>query len=440
MQITDHFKRELAELCPDWHRHTFLLAISGGVDSMVLLHLFLNAGISVRVAHVNYNLRGTDSMGDQQLVEKNCRENAVPLHLLEAPEKSSSGSIQVWAREIRYNFFSEIKKSEKLKYLVTAHHLNDEIETFLINLSKASGIRGLSGIPAKENDILRPLLACTKEEIYRFARENEIEFREDASNKKNEYLRNKIRNKIVPELEKIAPDFLMSFRRSLIYLKETEEFTREQISGILEKISKTKGDAVYLDKQEFLKLSSFVQFEILTRYGFSSRTELDKIPGAERGKRFHSGSHQLTVEYDALIISDKLGVEEIEATHVLQIENNQIKIPPELVTANTSAMPVWTFDKDSLALPLILRKPNPDDRFFPIGMKGSKKISKFFKDEKIPNFARQSSWILCDSSDKILGIFPYRQDRRTAATAVSRRVLTLNFVAAENEVCKNIII
>ncbi|WP_442905816.1 tRNA lysidine(34) synthetase TilS, partial [Kaistella sp.] len=150
---------------------TYLLAVSGGADSMVLLHLFKKLGLHFEVAHVNYKLRGKDSEDDRETVEDFCLENNIAFHLYEVSEKDNQpeNSIQNWARNLRYTFFRKIQEERKLQHLVTAHHLNDQLETFLINLSKASGIKGLSGIPAKENQILRPLLQFSKDEIYAFA-------------------------------------------------------------------------------------------------------------------------------------------------------------------------------------------------------------------------------------------------------------------------------
>jgi len=204
------FQNALEQLQSDSHQKTYLLAVSGGVDSMVLADMFQVLGFRFEVAHINYHLRNEDSELDQKLVSDFCEKYQIPFHLYEVSENDEKpeNSIQNWARELRYRFFREIQQKENLDFLVTAHHLNDQLETFIINLSKASGIRGLSGIPKNENRIIRPLLDFSKDEIYDFAKQNQIEFREDKSNQKTDYLRNKIRHNIVPELEKINPDFL----------------------------------------------------------------------------------------------------------------------------------------------------------------------------------------------------------------------------------------
>ncbi|MGZ5210162.1 MAG: tRNA lysidine(34) synthetase TilS, partial [Kaistella sp.] len=234
MLTQNTFENALRKLSENAERSTFLLAVSGGADSMVLLYLFQNAGFKFEVAHVNYQLRGEDSDADQKIVEDFCDVKQIAFHLYKVSEKDHppKNSIQTWARNLRYNFFRDIQESGNLKYLVTAHHLNDQLETFLINLSKASGINGLSGIPASDNQILRPLLEFSKDEIYAFAKENTIDFREDLSNKKNDYLRNFIRNELAPKLFETNSHFLDNFSKSLNYLNQVRTFAEEKIQEI----------------------------------------------------------------------------------------------------------------------------------------------------------------------------------------------------------------
>lgn len=187
------FRNQLENLVRQPQKHTYLIAVSGGADSMVLASLFQDLRehiqdkkFNIQIAHVNYKLRGEDSDLDQKIVQNFCEKNHIKFHLYEVSGKDNKpeNSIQLWARELRYNFFKKIQEQEKLDFLVTAHHLNDQLETFIINLSKAAGINGLSGIPSSNNNILRPLLSFSKNEIYQFAELNSIEFREDLSNKK----------------------------------------------------------------------------------------------------------------------------------------------------------------------------------------------------------------------------------------------------------------
>ena len=417
------------QLFADYKNAKFLLAISGGVDSMVLLHLFQSAKLKFEVAHINYQLRGVDSDKDQELVEQICQQNNIPFHLYQVSEKDNKpkNSIQDWARIIRYDFFRKIQLEQNLDFIVTAHHLNDQLETFIIHLSKASGIKGLSGIPANDNHILRPLLNFAKEEIYDFAEEEKIEFREDLSNQKNDYLRNKIRNEIAPKLLEVNENFLENFGKSIFYLNHTKRFVDEQILEIEKEIIVKEEDSILINKERFLNQSDFVIFEILRKFGFTEVEEIEKIKKAKTSKKFISPEFQLTIDREILIIKKivDLTVEEVQEDIILQIDSeNQVIIQDYLQLEIKEFGNVnWKIDGGKVELPLKLRRKKEGDFFHPIGMIGKKKISKFFKDEKIPIFGKQKIWLLCDSTDNILGVIPFRQDRRFAASKESSEII-----------------
>ena len=270
MLTKETFHHALRNLLQNPESSNFLLAVSGGADSMALLQLFYSSRFKIQVAHVNYHLRGKDSDADQELVKNFCSVNNIPFHLYEVSDKDQKpeNSIQNWARNLRYDFFRKIQKTENLDYLVTAHHLNDQLETFLINLSKAAGIHGLSGIPANENQILRPLLNFTKEEIYTFAKTHHLEFREDVSNQKNDYLRNFIRNEIAPKLFETNENFLQNFGKSLNYLNQTKQFVEEKIQQIELELISEKDHVFYLNKAKLSEQNDLMKFEILKKFGF----------------------------------------------------------------------------------------------------------------------------------------------------------------------------
>ncbi|QOW11979.1 tRNA lysidine(34) synthetase TilS [Kaistella flava (ex Peng et al. 2021)] len=396
---------------------------------MVLLHLFKSSDLQFEVAHINYKLRGVDSDADQKIVEEFCKQNNIPFHLYQVSGKDNKpkNSIQDWARIIRYDFFRKIQQEENLNFIATAHHLNDQLETFIIHLSKASGIKGLSGIPADENEILRPLLGFSKQEIYDFAKENEIEFREDLSNQKSDYLRNKIRHEIVPKLMEINEHFLENFGKSISFLNQTKNFVDEKVSDIEKEIIINNEDYLVINKELFLNQSDFIQFEILRKYGFNDVEEIVKIKKAETGKKFISSEYELMIDREIFTIQkianevEKVNDEEI--TLIINSENqiifpenikNEIK---ELGRFN------WKIDAEKTLLPLKLRRKKVGDLFHPIGMIGKKKISKFCKDEKITILAQQKTWLLCDRNDDILGVIPFRQDRRFAASKESSEII-----------------
>jgi tRNA(Ile)-lysidine synthetase, N-terminal domain/tRNA(Ile)-lysidine synthetase, C-terminal domain len=412
------FQNALEQLLNQSQQKTYLLAVSGGVDSMVLADLFQVSGFNFHIAHINYHLRNEDSNLDQKLVSGFCERHQIPLYLYEVSkvDKKPENSIQNWARELRYQFFREIQQKENLDFLVTAHHLNDQLETFIINLSKASGIRGLSGIPQNENGIIRPLLDFSKDEIYDFAKKNQIEFREDRSNQKTDYLRNKIRHNIVPELEKLNSDFLNNFSKSIHYINQAKDFINESVTEKIEalKINSNKNQII-IDKQTFSEESELIRYEILKRFGFNDENEMQKVLTAQTGSSFFNPGFQLIINRNELIFIKKLEVEneKLELSISLKIVENEIIIPEYIKNEiKTFGNCFWKFDKQKVQLPLKLRKKQEGDVFFPIGMIGKKKISKFFKDEKLSILAKQKIWLLSDADERILGVLPFRQDGR----------------------------
>lgn len=411
------FQNHLERLLNQAQQKTYLLAVSGGVDSMVLADLFQVSGFNFHIAHINYHLRNEDSDLDQKLVSDFCEKHQIPFHLYEVSQKDNQpeNSIQNWARELRYRYFREIQQKENLDYIVTAHHLNDQLETFIINLSKASGIRGLSGIPKNENGILRPLLGFSKDEIYEFAKQKKIEFREDKSNQKTDYLRNKIRHNIVPELEKINPDFLTNFSKSISYINQAKDFINQSVD---EKIKVFKIDSsenqIIINKEKFSQESELIRYEILKRFGFNDENEMQKVLKAQTGSSFFNSEFQLIVNRNELIFKKKLEVRNENLEEVLlEIIDNEIIIPEEIKNEiQEFGSCFWKIDKNKIQMPLKLRKKQEGDLFFPIGMIGKKKISKFFKDEKLSILAKQKIWLLCDPDERILGVLPFRQDGR----------------------------
>ncbi len=405
------FVEQLERLAYNYCEKKFLLAVSGGVDSMVLLWLMHELKLPLEVAHVNYGLRGKDSDKDCELVQRFCAERSIPFHLYKctAADKKPDGSIQLWARELRYNFFFKLLEDRKLDLIVTAHHLNDQLETFLINLSKASGIKGLSGIPSNKNRILRPLLSFSKEEIYRFARAEQIPFREDVSNQKSDYLRNKIRNEIIPKLEELNAAFIENFRKSQAYLSEASDFMLDQVDKLRQDLTISENEnEITLDREKLAGAHPFARYHLLDSFGLHNREEQQKIFTAASGSFFYSDKWQMEVRRNTLIFKAKslpTQADEIILEATDRIDLRDLIFP--------SANKTWEVDFAKVALPLRLRSRRSGDRIFPVGMNGSKTVSKFFKDEKIPILARYSPKILADATGKVLGVVPYRQDRRS---------------------------
>ncbi len=417
-QLTStYLKEHLQSLHNATENQKFLLALSGGADSMVLADLFLKAGISFEAAHVNYHLRGENSNLDQQVVEDFCRQYNIILHKYDVTEKDKKpeNSIELWARELRYRFFFRLLEEEQLDFIVMGHHLNDQLETFIINLSKASGITGLSGIPENNNKILRPLLHITKADIYKFAKENGVSFREDHTNQSRDYLRNQIRHDISPEMEKINPHFWENFDKSISFLNQAKNFIEEQLQKILDDIIiSEKNDEIILDKEKLASQSDFIRYEILKKYGFTSPVEQQKIFGAESGSQFKGNTLNIFVHRDQLIITHRNISDEEAAQEIILIPGEPVCFPEKILLSEDKLdrNPYWEIDPQKVVLPLKLRKAKSGDFFQPKGMKGKKLVSKFFKDEKISILARQKVWLLSDSEENVVGIINYRQDGR----------------------------
>lgn len=429
-------KKQLENLIDFSENQTYLLAVSGGADSMVLAFIFKVLGLNFQVSHVNYKLRKEDSDADQKVVEDFCSQHGIKFHLYEVSEKDNKpeNSIQLWARKVRYDFFKQIQEKENLEFLVTAHHLNDQLETFIINLSKASGIKGLSGIPANNHKIIRPLLHFSKNEIYDFAKENNIEYREDLSNKKSDYLRNKIRNELVPKLLETNDHFLENFKKSLLYLNQTKDFVQQQIEEIDNRITISNKENKILDKEKLKLESDFVKFEILKKYGFDQEEEIKKIFKAETGKSFFSKDFQIIINRNELIFIQlnliKESQEEIILTKAFDFNQNIVEINLSDIISNLEEINEtfqWEFDAEKLTFPLKLRRKQEGDVFYPVDFSGKKKVSKFFKDKKLSILVKQRIWILIDGKNTILGIIPFRQDRRLMTCKNTKKTLKIRW-------------
>lgn len=296
----------LGKLCSEAEQNC-LLALSGGADSMVLADLFLAASkayppLKFQAAHVNFGLRGKDSDADQKVVKDFCVRNNIPLHVRVVQEhEKPKNSVQLWARDLRYHFFFKILKQENLKFLVTAHHADDNAETFFINLSRGSGLRGLSGIPASENNILRPLLDFSKRQIYDYALHYDVAYREDASNSKNDYLRNRFRNSVLPSIENEVSGFKEGLKTSMSHLKNAADYIQCETERYFQEIIIQQNDSeTLLDRAKLLALHPFLATEILLKFGVRG-DEFQKVTQAEGGKMFRTKSHEIFITRGGLL-------------------------------------------------------------------------------------------------------------------------------------------
>ena len=415
-----------------------LLAISGGIDSMVLLHLFEKSGFDYGIAHCNFQLRGNESDLDEEFVRKQVLIHGVTAFFekfdTEEYAKLSGISIEMAARELRYDFFEKIRIENNFDFIVTAHHQDDLIETFFLNLSRKTGIKGLTGIKVKSRKIIRPLLFADRVEIENYASLNYIDFREDSSNNEVVFQRNFLRHKILPLFSELNPAFKKNILASIENLKDAEKvysgfLSSEKAGVIVKNKNETEIKIQALIKSSFPKI---LLLEILSEFNFNATVvdEIFKSLSTESGKQFFSKTHRLVKDRNSLFVStikengDKIYYiekDDIELFEPLDIsiekfpsENFQIVKEPS----------VACLDLDQIEFPLLIRKWQQGDYFQPLGMTGFKKISDFFIDQKIPIHEKENTWILC-SGKKIVWIMGHRIDNRFKINDQTNNILKI---------------
>ena len=278
-----------------------LIAVSGGVDSMVLVDLFKKLKYNITIAHCNFKLRNEESDLDEVFVRTYALENSIPFYFKEFVTKLPKQSLQMAARTLRYNWFCDVLKKEKLDYLLTAHHLDDSLETFILNLSRASGIEGLTGIKNLNDIIARPLLIFSKNQILNYAKNNNIHWREDSTNIKDDYQRNLIRNKVIPHLKKIHPNFLEQSRKTMKFLSQSNNLINDYIKIIKKNNFMVNEDEIVISKT-FLKENQNIVFELFKDYGFKYSNQIIELCNANSGKLIESINYTLLSNRSNLIL------------------------------------------------------------------------------------------------------------------------------------------
>ena len=424
-----HFKKHIDQNFLKLKENKFLLAHSGGVDSSVLFDLFLKLDLQFGLVHCNFNLRGNESEDDFNFVKEIADSNKKIFFYKKFNTIKYSTlnkkSIQLSARELRYSWFLEILEKENYKYIVTAHHLNDQLETFLINSSRGSGLKGIIGIPSKNNNLLRPLLIFSKDKILDYAKKNKIKWREDSSNKENKYLRNFIRNKIIKDWIKYDPELINKFSNTLKNLNSTHEAFKVIIKKFKKDYFVENGNGYYISIKELTKLNpiDFYLFQLFEAYGYTNTKDLSNLINSQSGKYLLSKSHRLTKGREVLILSKIKNLSKDEFYWNLKKSFN-IPIELKIVKNNNFDNKTISLNKNDLKLPLIVRKWKIGDFFYPNGMKGKKKISKYFKDEKFDINQKENQWLLC-SGDNILWVIGKRADRRFLAKKQSPNIINI---------------
>jgi tRNA(Ile)-lysidine synthase len=425
-------------------KHKLLVAVSGGADSMALCSLLKEAGFNFAVAHCNFTLRGTESDADATFVEGYCLKNKIKFFYnsfdTTAYATKNKISTQMAARDLRYNWFEELIKKNKFDHLLTAHHLNDNIETFFINLLRGSGINGLKGIVPKSGKKIRPLLFATREEIEIYIADKSILYREDSSNKEDKYLRNRLRHKLIPELKSLNPSFEQNFGSQLEILQQVNQLVNAEVEKKKKLLAIVKKDLCKIDIDKLKRSGSpkLFLYEIIKDYGFNSVQAANIYDGLDglTGKMFLSDTHQLLKDRKHLIIRDKSETQDEEISIYkktdklkepvcLQISYYKIKKGEE--TKIPALKNVAYLDADKLKFPMKLTRWQTGDKFRPLGMRDFKKLSDFFVAEKMNLFEKENQWVL-RNKEAIVWILDRRIDDRFKITSTTKNVCIIELI------------
>lgn len=418
--------------------HKLLLGVSGGKDSMALADLLLKAGYNFSVAHCNFCLRKEEADLEEAFVVSYFQEKNIPVFSIrfntQEHADANKQSIQMAARELRYNWFKELKTEHQFDYIVTAHHLNDNIETFFINVLRGAGINGLKGIPEKTETIVRPLLFASSEQIKEYITRNNLKYKEDSSNSEVKYLRNKLRHELVPLLKEINPKLEETFSKEFNYFREANNLIEETIAKEIENISSNTNNEVSYEIKKVLDSShiGLLLHYILKQYSFDSSIEtqvLEAIKAGQSGKLFMSKTHTCLVDRESIIIKENNNTN-ILLSYTIEKNTKSISEPLNLHFEIVDEAKIIVEDNlvcldfEKLSFPLQIRKWQEGDSFQPLGMQGTKKLSDFFINQKYTLFQKEEQWLLT-SKNEIVWIIGKRIDNRFKVTETTKQTLIL---------------
>lgn len=414
-----------------------LLAVSGGKDSVLMAQLFKLTGFKFSIAHCNFNLRGDESQRDEAFVKLLAFTLDVPFYSThfdtKAYAKEHHVSTQMAARELRYQWFEELRSTKQYHSIALAHHQNDSIETLLLNLTRGTGISGMHGILPKRGHLVRPLLFLSRQQIEQIVDENQIDYVEDSSNETDTYARNAIRLHVIPVLKEINPNLEETFAQNFIRFAETEAVLNKVVAQIRESVCEERGDDIYIPIEKISSLSpqKLLFFELLKPYQFTSSVvdELLNALNKQSGTSFYSPNYRATINRNEIIISkltQTLHEDEVFFMHShdewVQVGEKKIKLSysgPTLIEANAHKAFI---DADKLLFPLIIRFKQDGDKFMPLGMKHYKKMSDFFINQKVPLPNKSKIPLLINGNGEIIWVVGLRQDNRYKVTATTKKV------------------
>lgn len=416
-----------------------LLAVSGGLDSMVMAHLFCQAGITIGVAHCNFGLRGAASDMDQALVNDWCLQNGVPFHTTRFETKGYAAEwkkgTQETARILRYEWFDTLRQEFGYCRTATAHHANDNAETLLINLFRGTGIQGLHGIVPDNGQVIRPLLFASRADIQTYAHQEHIAWREDESNASDDYSRNAIRHHVIPEVEKLFPNVVGNINESIKRFAEAELLYAKAIDAQRKKLIEKRGNDYYLPIRKLRHVTPLhtICYELLQPFGFTAAQvpQVIKLLGAEAGRYVMSSTHRVIRDREFLVITtvaahstDMVQVEGVPC--LVQVDTFDfhftIKERPEVIPTERS---IAYLDANAITFPLVLRRWRIGDYLYPLGMgMKKKKVSRLLIEQKIPLHAKEHIWVL-ECNKRLLWVAGIRPDERFKVTAATQQVLVI---------------
>jgi len=417
-----------------------LLAVSGGIDSMVMARLFKESGFRFGVAHCNFQLRAEASDEDEAFVKMSAKNMSVDFYSKNFQTnkyaKENAVSTQIAARELRYNWFFELIDIHEYNYIATAHHLNDSLETVLYNLTKGTGINGLTGIDYKSDKIIRPMMFATREEVEKYAAEKNITWSEDESNATDSYNRNHIRHNVVEKLKDINPSLEHTFENTLERLMSVSNILKSKLEEFKTKNVKVKKSDIYINKRAALLAELAILDELLKPYGFNFvQVKSIKDSLTSNGQLFYADNYVLNIDREFVIISKRLEADDAASILVTRDESEinlgsiHLDFQHKSIASvsinkdNTTAQ----VDNDLLNYPLKVRKWREGDSFQPLGMKGKKKLSDFMIDSKIPLNLKERVMVL-ESDGEIVWVVGHRLDDRFKITSETKNCLEIRLV------------
>lgn len=434
------FESDFAKNAAFNKKQKFLLALSGGIDSVVLAHLMRKSGFTFALAHCNFRLRGRESNADEKFCRQLAKELGVEIFVktfnTKDHIKTHKTSVQIAARELRYEWFGELLKKKGFDLVLTAHHTNDSLETLLINLLRGTGIKGLRGIPEKQGLTVRPLLNFTRAEIDAYAKGKNINYRSDTSNEDDKYARNFLRLNVIPLLRKINPTLENTFKRNIANFRQEADIVTDYLEERAADLITQTHDYIFIDKRK-LKREKYQQSVInhlIGGYGFNDTSQKNILRSITEdgisGKRFTSTTHALCVDRHDLVIKPLSGksIAEITFRSFADLKKqNDLKVSD----VKKFAVPMqneFIVKKSRLVFPMILRKKATGDKFRPFGMKGFKLLSDFLKDEKLNAFEKESCRVLENGNGDILWVAGYRSDDRYKVTPTDTGLIKLTLL------------